>query len=422
MKHNKFSYCVLSLLLSTVTLSLFCSCNKNPVSAMASGVSSVAQEKRTDRYINSDGGLGEAVVNDEWLVREKLRECQDKERSLSVDLKFAKEDLQSEKENSEKCLTSLHECEVERKLSDEMLSFCENRYEDCVEKSEELGRNGTTIQGRFESQITNPESQIANLEENYTEYVTTLNKSQVNGISTITVRRDDLITLLENTKHQVESLQKQYDKCVRKDHTETIRDLKKEITALTAREDDLSTQLAVQKSEMTTFATLNDDLKNQLEFQKNQTESLQESFAILRQASIKSNHMQATLGSGGFLLGVVGVGGFVWSWRKMLNNLKQKDVEVEKIKRERAEEMERAAEAEREKDRLTQELGSTARALVQAEGAERSLQEEVSVINGHLVSMRIAGSIVGVSSITARSNLNPDSASSSVRSGTILEN
>ncbi len=385
MKYNKLSCCILSLLLNTAAVLLFCSCNKSPMLAMASEDSDVTQKKKTyrpmivisdiyetftpkkaaensegsdttpnkenrlienndvtkgiakgknsensetDRSINSNGGLGGAAV---ILVQEKLRQCQDKERSLSVDLKFAKKDLQSEKENSEKCLTSLHECETkrhkcetERKLSEEMLSFCENRYETCVERSEELGRNSTTIQGHFESQITNLESQIAGLEKNHTEYITTLNKSQGNKTSTITAQKDNLITLLENTKHQAESLQEQYGKCVKRDHTETIRDLNKEITTLAAHKDDLATQLAVKKNETTAFAILNDDLKNQLAFQKNQTESLQKSFVILQQSSRKSNHMQATVGGGGFLLGAVCAGGFVW--KKMLNNFnREKD-------------------------------------------------------------------------------------------------
>jgi hypothetical protein len=73
--------------------------------------------------------------------------------------------------------------------------------------------------------------------------------------------------------------------------------------------------------EMHTLLTAQrDDLKNQLEFQKNQTESLQKSFATLQQqSSSNSNYMKATLGGGGFLLGAVGVGRFVYI--KMLNRL-----------------------------------------------------------------------------------------------------
>jgi hypothetical protein len=302
MKYNKLARYILSLLLGNT---LLCGCNEQHKFAVTPELSDVIQ-KKVDRYVNTNGGLGEAVVNPEWRVREELRRCQDKESHLSVELKCVKKDLQSERGHSKKCRTSLRACEIAHQVSEEMQGSCQRENERCEKRFEELGQNSTTIRRHFESHI-------ATLEKNYTEYITTLKESHADKISTVTGQRDDLITQLANNKNQAEALQGRYDVCVAAPHTEKIRNLNEEISTLTARNNDLSAllavQLAVQKERENTLTALNHDLKNQLAFQKNYAESPQD-----------SNYMQAALG-GGFLLGAVSVGGVLW--KKMSNALKK---------------------------------------------------------------------------------------------------
>ena len=277
------------------------------MSAMASEVSDTNQ-KGIKRYINSDGGLGEVVVNDAWSVQEKLRQCRDKERSLSVDLQLVSKSLQLEKEHSNKYQTSLHGCEVARQLSNDIRSSCQKKNERCERRLEELESNSTTIQGHFKSQIADLESQIVNLTTKHTEYITTLNKSQVEKASAITAQRDDLRTRLENEKNQTESLKKKYSMCVDGIDAETNRRLTKEINTLTALNDDLSTQLAAQGKE---------------------AESCRDNYDKGHARELTQLGPLVKLGGGGFLLGAVGIGGFVW--KRMSNNLKQEKKERAKL-------------------------------------------------------------------------------------------
>jgi chromosome segregation ATPase len=353
MKYNMHSRCALSLFLGAA---LLCGCNANPVTAMMLGVSDVAQnQKEPDRYINSDGGLGEVVMNDAWLVQEGFRRRQNGECSSSVDLQLVKQDLQSAEESSKKCRTLLRECEAARQLSDDRRSFCQKKNERCEKRSEELRRDSTATKEYFESEIADLKSQLANLEDNHTAYITALNKSRTSEISTLAAQ-------VEDKNNQIQALQEGYDMCVGETHAGACANKIQEMSAL----------LTAQK----------DDLKNQLEFQENQTESLQKSFAILQQqSSSNSNYMKATLGGGGFLLGAASAGIVVGRFvcRKILNRL---EAEKTTLKTEKA--------------TLEQKLSGCEEALSNVEERAESLEKRVAelMLKNTKLSRKLAGASV----------------------------
>jgi hypothetical protein len=180
MKHKKLSYCMISFLLSAAA-ALLSSCNKHPMSAMALGVSGTSQ-KQTDQCPSSDSGLGETIANDVrsvqematnyvQSVQENLRQCRDKEHSLSVDLQLVTNSLQ------------------DLQLVINSLPLDNERYE--KRKLEALENSSTTIEGHFKSEIAHLQSQITDLSTQHTEYVTILK-----GINALAALNDNLSMLL----------------------------------------------------------------------------------------------------------------------------------------------------------------------------------------------------------------------------------
>ena len=178
MKYNKLSHCILVSLFLSITAASLCSCNENPMSAMASEVSGVPQKKKTghsintfsdvygvvvskkeaensesagttpkktvitenkiDLFVNSDGGFGEVTVNDEWRGQGSVVwEDQKPLSSTELKLKIEKKRLQDCKNSLGNCEKKLDNCEIKLEVLRDKLSFCQNETKLYEKASEE---------------------------------------------------------------------------------------------------------------------------------------------------------------------------------------------------------------------------------------------------------------------------------------------